>query len=516
MTELERFNRFYNGFHDSNGSLIYAAELLERSARTWPNNIALICQNERITYQDLYNQATAFSERLEADGIKNGDKIIILCDNSIAFFIAYYGIWQTGAIVIPLNTFLHEHELAHVFNDSQPQALFISKKYSTKISDATKSSIKIYSEDDLAHLEHKNNNYSIKRRGPDELAALLYTSGTTGLPKGVMLSSRNILTNTAQAAANFNVTEGGEIIFGVLPLFHSYSQNSCLWTGIMGGATIIIVPKIDRRALKEALQHNPTVVLGIPVLYGLYCHLRDISFPRVKYFICGGDALPDKIRMGFELIFKRKLCNGYGLTETSPFISLNTEDATLPTNTIGKPVSGISIELRNNNNQPVKQGDIGVLWVKGNNVMLGYYNAPEATAHVLQNNWLNTGDLAVMDTCGRLIICGREKDLIVNKGIKIYPQEIENIIMSHALITAVGVVGMDYHGDQIPVAFVATKEKLASISDTLIAELEQLCKNNLAPYKVPRRFFVEQELPMTATGKIDKKILREKLSHNTK
>lgn len=513
MTEAERFKKFYNNLHDADGHLIYAAQLLQRSARLWPDHIALIYQDEQITYGDLYARAVAFSKKLESAGITIGDNVIILCENSITFFIAYYGIWQTGAVVVPLNTFLHEHELEHIFKDAAPKALFITRKFRDKIAHLTTTIPHIFSEDDTAELSiEKDTNFVIKKRNPDELSALLYTSGTTGMPKGVMMSSRNILTNTAQAAANFNVEEGEEKIFGVLPLFHSYSQNSCLWTGIMGGAAIIIVPKIDRKSLREALTHKPTVVLGIPVLYGLYCHLRDISFPKVKYFLCGGDALPDKIRMGFELIFTRKLCNGYGLTETAPFVSLDTEDATLPTNCIGKPVIGMRIEIRDADNKPVKDGTIGILWVKGDNVTLGYYNAPEATAKVLQDGWLNTGDLAVIDDYGRIIICGREKDIIVNKGIKIYPQEIENVLMSHPQVTAVGVVGMDYHGDQIPVAFIATKEK----DESFIAELMQLCKNNLAAYKVPRQFYLKQELPMTATGKVDKKVLRQELkTHET-
>jgi len=508
MTEVERFNRFFKQCHE-NGVLMNAAELLQQAARRWPHKTALLCQNSAMTYQELHFRATLFSKKLEAAGIQVSDNVIIICENSINFFIAYYGIWQTGAVIVPVNTFLHEHELHHIIQDSHAKAIFVSDKLRSKIAALSLSHNIIFGEQDIDTTTPVSElSYTIKKRNPDDMTALLYTSGTTGLPKGVMLSSRNILTNTAQAAASLDVLEG-ERIFAALPLFHSYSQNGCLWTGILGGCTSIIIPKIDRTALRDGLEKKPTIIFGIPGLYGLFCHLKNISFNYVKYFVCGGDALPDKIRMGFELIFRRKLCNGYGLTETSPFISINAQDETLPTNTIGKPVVGVHAEIRDEAGKKITNfSSIGTLWVTGDNIMLGYYNAPEATSTILHNGWLNTGDLARYDSHGRIIICGRQKDIIINKGIKIYPQEIENIIMSHPLVTAVGVVGMKDNNEEVPVAYVAVREK----TDTLIEELKTLCQQNLAAYKLPRRYFIEHELPTTATGKVDKKVLRAKLA----
>lgn len=208
--------------------------------------------------------------------------------------------------------------------------------------------------------------------------------------------------------------------------------------------------------------------------------------------------------MGFELLYRRRLCNGYGLTETSPFVTVDLDDVAGPTNTIGKPMPGIDIEIRDEENRPMKQGDVGTLWLRGQNVMYGYYKADDATAELIKDGWLNTGDLAYLDDAGNIVLSGRNKDLIKHKGIKIYPHEIENVLTSHPLISMAAVIGVMDDTDEIPVAYVVTRE----MREGLETELKELCANNMAAYKVPRHIYVHTELPMTATGKIDKKALR--------
>jgi long-chain acyl-CoA synthetase len=254
-----------------------------------------------------------------------------------------------------------------------------------------------------------------------------------------------------------------------------------------------------------SLQHRPTVILGIPALYGLFCLFKNLPLTQVRYFICGGDALPDKIRALFGLIYRRKLCNGYGLTEASPFISVDLDDVLEPTNTIGIPAYGIELFIKDDKENDLPPGSIGTLWVKGDNVMLGYYNAPEATKAVLKNGMLNTGDLAYIDPKGKLVIVGRKKELIISKGINIYPPEIENVLLTHPAITQAAVIGVkEDETSEIPVAFVATKEP----SEALEKELVELCKRQLAAYKIPRQIIIKTELPTTATGKVDKKQLK--------
>lgn len=227
--------------------------------------------------------------------------------------------------------------------------------------------------------------------------------------------------------------------------------------------------------------------------------MKTLPMDHVRYMISGGDALPDKIRMYVELLYGRKLCNGYGLSETSPFIAVDFDDTVSPTHTVGKPLAQIQCQIRD--------GDpIGTLWIKGPNIMLGYYNAPQATQQILQDGWLDTGDLARIDAFGKIVICGRAKDIIVNKGIKIYPQEIETLLMSHPLVTMVAVIGVGEHdADQYPLAYVVLKESTKNALDVLY----QFCQQNLASYKIPRQFIIVDELPLTATGKINKKLLKE-------
>ena len=225
----------------------------------------------------------------------------------------------------------------------------------------------------------------------------------------------------------------------------------------------------------------------------------------MRYCISGGDALPDKIRAAFELVYRRKICNGYGMTETSPFIAADFDDELKPTNTVGTPALGIECSLRDEEGKDVGAGQIGILWIKGQNVMLGYYNAPEQTNAILKDGWLNTGDFAYFDQKGRIVMAGRHKDVLSSKGIKIYPQEIENIIMLHPAVLFVGVIGVpEENVGEVPVAFVSLREHVENIEQ----QLKKLCIEHLAAYKIPKKFIVVKDMPVTSLGKVDKKRLR--------
>ncbi|MBY0110091.1 MAG: AMP-binding protein [Candidatus Babeliaceae bacterium] len=506
MEELSHFTKLYNEFLAPKEPL-YAGQMLWRAARKWPERIALICNNEEITFNQLYQQASAVSYFLQQQKVVPGDKVMILYENSLDFYRAYHGAWQVGAVVIPINTFMHEKELEHVINDSQPAVLIVSEKLSSKVLQLYKNARFIITQEELNALCANPQQFIPVPLQQHELSVLLYTSGTTGLPKGVMLSSYNCIYNSIQGIAKFTSQKDDRILCA-LPLFHSFMQNACIWSTCLLGAAVIVVPKIDRKALLVGIACKPTVVLGIPQLFGLFCLLKKLNFSKVRFFICGGDALPDKIRKFFELIYGRKICNGYGLSETSPFVSVDLDDTRSETNTIGKPLIGISVQLRDETGKDISKTAIGTLWVKGDNTMLGYYNALQATEKILQDGWLNTGDLARINSQGKLVICGREKDLIIHNGIKIYPQEIENCLMQHQAVQAVGVIGQATDDDnEIPVAYIAAPDYVEK-RDELAQELLHLSKQHLAAYKIPRAFIIMRELPMTATGKINKKELR--------
>lgn len=510
-TEQDRFDLLYNSLVHEN-KLLFLGRLAERAAALFGDKTALIARDGTISFAQLFARASKVSELLRARGVKPRDRVLLLWENSIEFYIAYFGIVQVGAVVAPLNVFLQEREIMHIIADAQPVALIISDELRAKLNDIPDDRLppQVTSADinATASAHAVSPDFYISDLDPDEMTALLYTSGTTGFPKGVMTSSKNIMTNVAQALARIGFAiDERERVFCILPLFHSFAQFCCLWAPMLAGATVIVVPRIDRRYLLDGLKHQPTIFLGVPALYGLLALLKTAPLDSVKYFVSGGDAMPDKIRAAFGLIYRRKICSGYGLTETTPLLAADLDDHAVRTNTVGTMVCGIQSQLRDEQGALVGPGQVGQLWVKGDNIMLGYYNAPEATSAVLQDGWFCTGDLAYFDADNRLVITGRSKDIIVNKGIKIYPQEIENLIMSHAAVIRVGVVAReDAAAGQVPVAYVQVREESPAITQEII----NLCTRNLAPYKNPRAVIVTaKNLPATATGKVDKKRLHE-------
>lgn len=503
--QRERFDAYWQSLQ-KDGKLFFAGRLLERAVGKWPERIAYICGDQSITYKELYQRACLVSNKLREFGVGPDDNIILWYENSIEFFIAYFGIWQTGAVVAALNVFLHPKEFEHIVADAQPKAVIISDALLKKLDESIKAQLP--ANVDQAFIEHtaqlgKPATCHIPDKDPDALAALLYTSGTTGLPKGVMLSSRNILTNTIQGITSFDVSPEDRVYMPV-PLFHSLAQNIAVWSNVLLGSSCIIIPKIDRRSLLKGLEYEPTVILAVPALYGIFCMMKTAPFKAVRYFISGGDALPDKIRAAFELLYHRKICNGYGMTEASPLIAASVADETVSADTVGPLVIGMACSIRRDGKE-VAPGDVGLLWVKGDNVMLGYYKAPELTDQMLKDGWLNTGDLVRLDAQGRLRIVGRQKDLIIHKGFNIYPQEIENILFMHPQVIQAAVIGVKDGGiEEVPVAYVAIKGTLANVD----AVLKRLCKQQLASYKTPRKFIVKKSLPVTAMGKVDKKLLK--------
>jgi long-chain acyl-CoA synthetase len=514
ISEQHFFDFLYHEFHH-NGKLMPLGRILYRSMTLFPDEEALIFKDTTVTYKELYYRSALLSKKLHAQGIRPHDKVVLLFENSIEFYIGYYAIAQLGAVVVPLNIFLHDKEFLYIIGNATPAGIIASQEFVQKLRTIKELSLPIiFTEQDMdlsSIVPPAMPEVPFFDLAPDDMAVLLYTSGTTGMPKGVMLSSKNCIMNVIQAVARIGIgLDPNERLFGVLPLFHSFAQNTCVWAALLMGATVILVPRIERRAIVDGLKHNPTIFLGIPALYGLLCLLKTAPIEQVKYFVCGGDALPDKIRTGFALLYRRKIINGYGLTETAPVIAVELADQTLPGSTVGKPLIGVDVQLRDEENAVItQQGAVGHLWVKGDNVMLGYYKAEEMTAQTIQDGWLATGDLAYFDSEGRLVIAGRIKDLIIHKGFNIYPQEIENVLLLHPLVIRAAVIGKeDLDVGEIPIAFVQLKAE----DEFIEKQLKELCAQNLASYKIPRHFIWSVDpLPTTATGKVDKKKLKTQL-----
>jgi long-chain acyl-CoA synthetase len=486
-------------------------QLLAFAAKKYPEQVALIYQDQKVTYQELFYRASLFARTLKEKGVKPRDRVLLFFENSIEFYIGYYGIAQIGAVVTPLNTYLKERELAHIIADSRPALLVASTALLKKMEeDHIDAQVPLATEHDMDLASRVDGTVLQPVPAllqPDEMAALLYTSGTTGLPKGVMLSSKNILSNCIQFLSRLGFVHD-ERVFGVLPFFHSFAQCTCVWGAVLMGCAVIIVPRIERRYILEGLAHEPTLFVGVPALFGLLCLMKNVALGSVNYFASGGDAMPDKIRGAFEMIYGRKIAAGYGLTETSPVLTADLDDTTEPTESVGKPLLGVTIQIRDEQGAVLPDGSIGEIWITGDNVMMGYYNEPEKTAHIIIDGWLNTGDLGYIGPRGKLVVTGRLKDVIASKGFKIYPQEIENVILMYPNVVRAAVIGEeDESAGQIAVAYV----QLRHAQQEAEAKIRELCERNLAAYKIPRKFiFVTHNLPMTGTGKIDKKELRKK------
>lgn len=508
MNAQEKLEAILDSWH-TNGQILDVCDILHRGAELWPDTIAYICGNDEITYAALYKASQHIAHKLSQLGVHKSDRVIIYYANSIEFFIAYFAVWHIGAIVAPLSIFLSSEEFMRILHDAQPKACIISDELLTKIlpEDLPTLPAVLTSQD----LHHARNDQTVTQqervtRNKDSVAAFLYTSGTTGFPKAVMLSSYNILYNTAQLLASITI-DFQTRVFCPLPLFHCLPQNICVWASSLVGGTAITVAKIDRRSIVQAIEQQPNVIIAVPAIYGLFCMLKTLDFSSVKYFASGADALPEKIRAGFEQLYRRKIINGYGMTECSPFISAQLDDYTVPISYVGEPFPGIEVSIRNENQEEIPSHEIGTIWLRGANIMLGYHNAPEATDSILQDGWLNTGDLGrIID--GKIELCGRLRDLIVNKGLKIYPQEIEQLLLTHPQVIAAAAVGQKVDNEEIPVAFVAASNP----SPTLEQELLELCKTKLAAYKIPRKIIIRSELPMNQTGKISKRKLAEELN----
>jgi long-chain acyl-CoA synthetase len=492
------------------GSLMFVGDLLQRAAHNAPDAVALQAPERVVTYGQLYGLAQQVAKIYQQQGVVAHDRVVIYYENSIEFYVGYYAAWLLHAVATPVNTFLHEKELAHVIADAQPKLIFTQPSFIPKLESLVSGGF-VPQLPSMMTGEAINWDDTIPgealvptaRLQADDLAVLLYTSGTTGVPKGVMLSSRNALTNALQAYARFRTAGCKEMerFFCVLPLFHAFAQNACIWLAALSYARVIIVPRIDRKLILEGLQCHPTVFFGFPALFGLLCLMKTAPLDSIKLFISGADALPDKIRAGFALLYGRRICSGYGLSEASPVVAVNIDNEEQPTNVVGLPVCRLEMQVRNDNGTITAAGEVGTLWIKGDNIMLGYYNAPEATAQILQNGWLNTGDLVSIDAQARIAIRGRSKDLIIHKGFNIYPQEVENVLLKHPSVFKAAVVGKaEEMSGQIPMAYVAVRSADFKAVDE---ELRKLCNEHLAAYKVPRQIICLEDLPMNATGTVD-------------
>lgn len=502
-------------------------QMLERSARKFPDKPALYYLDKQISYKTLYEQACRLSQGLKNLGIKKGDKVAIFLTNSAEFVVSYFAILAGGAVCVPVNNMLKSHELEFIIADSGARLIIGCMAYLETIALARANCpglSHVVITDGLAPKTY--NFYSVIERSvvrertgsfdQDTTAAILYTSGTTGTPKGAMLTHKNLLSNVESCTKSIHVTDKDNFIC-LLPMFHSFAFTVCILLPIYSGASIVVIEHIRpiRRVIRSVIKKKVTIFTGIPSIFNVLAHMEipHVFTSRVlklidplRLCISGAAALPKEVLAAFENKFRVPLLEGYGLTETSPVATLNPMKGKRKPGSIGLPIPGVEIKVVDDNGAEVACTAPGELLVKGDNVMKGYFNRDADTQETIKDGWLYTGDIAKRDEEGYAYIVDRKKDMINVRGLNVYPAEIEAVLLRHAKIKEAAVVGQrDKFKGEVPKAFIVVKD-----NETLTAnETIKYLRENLASFKIPKFVEFRQSLPKTATGKVMKGQLRE-------
>ena len=508
------FNYRYGNFY----------EVLEKFAKSSPHKAALFEEGKKVSYLELKLKTDSLSRFLDVTGAKKEDKIALLLRNSKEFIISLLACSKLGCVCVPINTFLKEEEIEYILNDSKAKILIASAKFKsqTKTLLSTTKIKKIIWEGNYKELDKNNISFeeasalSCQMKTPsvakvDDLAVIFYTSGTTGKPKGAMITYRNLFSNIFGVEAILKLSPSDRFI-AYLPMFYSFTFTINILLPLYFGSAIAIVKSVFpfSNVIKEVLFRRVTIFTGVPDIYKALAKAKIpwyfFLFNRVKIFVSGAASLPKETIKKFTKKFKRSvLLEGYGLSECSPVVCVN-----LPKKqkigSVGPAVVGVEVKIVNEDMIEVKRGEIGEIIVKGDNVMRGYLNNEEATAETIINGWLKTGDLGYMDKDGFVYIVDRKKDLIISKGINIYPREIEEILQKNPYIKAAAVIGeKDKEGEEHPAAYIELEEGIK----TNAAEIKRYLKEHLANFKIPKNIYFLKELPKNATGKVLKRKLKK-------
>lgn len=486
--------------------------LLSEQAKKCPRHTLIKFNKDNLTYFEINRRVDLKAGGLVSLGLKTGERAAMLIGNSPQYIISYFAILRAGGIAVPVNTFLTPVEISYILKDSGARILIYDNGFIPQVQEIKEGvlDLKAVSFDDIPQRmseAHEDDN--------DKTAVLLYTSGTTGLPKGVMLTHGNLLSN-AEACMKVMHLSGRDRILLFLPLFHSFSFTVCVILPIYAGASIVLLRSVKpfSGVIKSIFKNRITFFVAIPAVYNILSKKRIPLFLNyvlkllinIKVCVSGAAALPDDTLKAFEDRFKLPLIEGYGLTEASPVVSVNPPDGIRKPSSVGLPLPGVDVKVIGEDGESLPAGNIGELLVRGPNVMKGYFNNSEGTEVVLKNGWLYTGDMAKLDEDGYIYIVDRKKDLIIVGGMNIYPGEIENVIIKHPSVDESAMVGIPYgKGEELPVLFIK-KRRDAMLDEK---EIRSFMDGKIAPFKKPRRIIFVDDFPKTATGKIKKAELKK-------
>jgi long-chain acyl-CoA synthetase len=489
------------------------SSVLEQAVARQPGRPAIRMDDLVLTYGQLHDAAGRAASLLASVGVEPGDRVGLMLPNVPAFPIAFYGALAAGAVVVPMNPLLKSREVAYYLGDSGAKVIFAwhaaAGEAAKGAADAGAQMIAVEEPDLSGPLAGHAPLSPWADAADGDDAVILYTSGTTGTPKGAQLTHAGLARNAELTARTLLGNSPDDVMMGCLPLFHVFGLTCGLNATVTAGGTLTLLPRFDAgKALEIIYRDGVTIFEGVPTMYAAMLHHPDADpshAASLRVCVSGGAAMPVEVLRGFEAKFGCVILEGYGLSETSPVASFNHPDKVRKPGSVGTPVEGVEMRLVGDSGATVPSGEVGEIAIRGHNVMKGYWDRPEATAEAIPDGWFRTGDLARCDEDGYYFIVDRKKELIIRGGYNVYPREIEEVLHEHPAVAEVAVVGIPHPelGEEVGAA-VALKPGAAATPE----ELRAFTKERVAAYKYPRHVWLVAELPKGPTGKILRREVR--------
>jgi len=498
--------------------------LLKETAARYGCNPAVRFAGRDVDFATFDAVSDRVAAALAARGVQKGDRIGLYCINSDVFAMVYFGIIKAGAVVVPINLLLKPNEIEYILNDAQAVGLVYHELFAPVVSAFR---VNVPSLETLVHIGAQKSapgdlswtEFTAVTDDPpriafdpaQDIASILYTSGTTGQPKGAMLTHRNLAANCRSVMDAMHFTPGKDVILVVLPMFHAFAATAGMLTPLLHGFAFAPVPKFDPVPLAEAIAATgSTVFLGVPSMFNALMRLPDSHVEKLSglhFCVTGGAAMPVELMKRFEQRFKVPLYEGYGPTECSPVVSVNPINGAARAGSVGLPLPQVEVSIRDEQGNSLPAEQVGEICVRGPNVMKGYWQRVEDTRDAFYGEWFRTGDLGCFDQEGYLYIVDRIKDLVIVNGMNVYPRKVEDVLYQDTRVQEAAVVGEPHptHGE-IPVAYVVLQPGAEA---TTAADIRKFVAERLAAFEVPRKVYFVSQLPKNAAGKVLKRALRQ-------
>jgi long-chain acyl-CoA synthetase len=489
--------------------------ILQASAQARPDHVALKLNEFKLTYAQLDRAARGVARGLRERGVGPGEQVALMIPNTPEFTIGYFGILYAGCTVVPLNVLLSAPEVTYHLQDSEARLLIAHPLFAEPAAKGASdagvpvvwSSGEAAGPETLVAMAQGAPLATLYQTAATDTAVILYTSGTTGKPKGAELTHSNLLINCAVVVPRLLPIDRDHVALATLPLFHSFGQTCIQNATIAVGGTFTLLPRFSpEEALAIIARDRVTLFAGVPTMYFALLHHKGLGdFSSVKFCMTGGAAMPVEVMRAFEERYPVSILEGFGLSETSPVASFNTLERPRKPGSIGYPVWGVELAIFDDEDRALPDGERGEIVIRGHNVMKGYWKRPDATKEALKSGWFHSGDIGIRDADGCYTIVDRKKDMIIRGGFNVYPREIEEVLYGHPAVVEAAVIGIahDSHGEEVK-AVIALRAGHTPTAEDVIA----YCKERLAAYKYPRIVEFRETLPKGPTGKILKRELR--------